>query len=625
MQKLVLLILVFSLYIYANENIDNILSDIEHKSDLSQKTKIANAGISFIYTRDDLNRMQAKYLKDILKSSYLLKYFENRYNIPDPFTQGNELVPFKSSTVRIYIDNQEISTGLYGSGLVTYGDLDIGFIDHIEIYNQNPTYEYSTEATYILIKMYSKSILKDEGSKIEFNARSYGANRISGYTAQNLGNNWSHLTYLSYNNDKRDTYYSKSQPLSRDKKVTHLFSSIKNTNNRILIDITKQQKDAFIAQSADATPDDADLDLNSIHIGYDSNFNNFSFLISYDYSETDFLFKDANSAPIYEQSSSIKSNVFTTGIKYNFITNKNKLTTGIKYRNIYYNKEYVTLNNTPLPQPKTNTQTISTIFAENKYSIEDNKILTFGLQVSDVKNNHSEQDDTLFMYRLGFTYIYNQWTSKTIISHNETALEPYLVDKYDVYITQGTKHSQEFDYITQNFIYEKDTNRYEFILNLMRFKNSLLQQSPTSNLLDNYKESIYLYSTLLRLIHNYNRYDKLTIRFGYKETDNIPTINNIKNYTALIRNLNTYKNFDFFSELIFNRDTLVKKNFYDFSLGIKYNYNKDLILSLKGENIFDKAEETIFTRTDSSNFQPITPLFISPIDRKITFSVEYYF
>jgi iron complex outermembrane receptor protein len=614
----------------ADDSIDNLLCDIKHKSDLSQKTQIANAGISLIYTRSDIQRMQAKYLKDILKSSYLTKYFENRYGAPDPYTQGFELIPFKSSTTRVYIDNQEITMGIYGSGTSTHGDIDIGFVDHIEIYTQSPTYEYSTESTTVLIKMYSKSTLKDEGAKVELNTGSYGASRISGYFAQDFSNDISHFTYASFNNDKREKHYPSMKKVSRDKKVNHIFSSIMTKNHKVLIDITDQKRDAFIAQSTDSTPSDATVNMQSMHIGYDGKYNDFSFLATYDYSDTDYLFVDdvtpiAGLHPISEQSSSIKSHVLTAGLKYNFNTQNNKLTAGIKYRNISYNRKFVTINNAPLPQPKNNTQTIATIFMENKYSLADNKIFTLGLKLSDVQNNHSQQNDTLFMYRLGFTYLYDKWISKTIFSHSETSLEPYLVDKFNVYITPGVKKPQEFDYLTQNIIFEKDENIYELILSYIKYKNSLLSPTPTASLLDNFGKNIYTLSALIRWTHTYNKYDKLFFTLECRDTDNMYNLNHTKNYTALIRNLNTYKKMDFYSELIFNKDSIVKKNYYDLNLGVTYNYNKHLTFSLKGENLLDDAEQTIFTRKDPLTLQTIEPFNVSAIDKKVTLSLEYYF
>lgn len=630
---LLLIILLNFTNISANEGVDDLLGDIQHKTDLSQKTKIQNAGISQIFTRDDLRRMQVRYLKDILKSNYFTKYFENRFALPDPLTQGYETIPYKSSTIRVYIDNQEITAGTYGSGLVMYGDLDIGFADHIEIYTQSPTYEYSTETAITLIKIYSKSILKDEGVKVEVNAGSFGASRVSSTFSSQLTEEWSHFTYVSIDNQKRQDHDSFNQSLSRDKDTIHLFSSITNDNSRILIDITDQNKDAFIGISLDATPTKSNIDFESLHLGYDTKIKNFSFLFTYDYSYTDFTFEDDVSPiytppfnglyPYFNQRTKTKSEVYTGDIKYNLISLNNKLTTGLKYRVKTYDNEVLMLNDINLPQAKNNKQTVLTLFVEDQYSMYDNHILTLGLQYSGVSNNNSQQDDDLFMYRLGYTFVKDSWIFKTIVAHTETSLEPYMVDS-QLYLTPGVKKPQEADYITQDIIFEDKDSIYEIVFGYIRLENTLLLDL-SSNLLDNYKKNIYITSALFRWTYNYNKYDKLFCSFDYKDTKNLYDLGTIKNYTAVIRNLNTYKKFDLFSELLYNTTNMDKENFYDLSLGLIYNYNNDLTFSIKGENLLDKAETTSFTRTSPTTLTPLEPLSISAIDKKITLSLEYQF
>jgi len=165
--KYLSLILITSLFIInslsADESeIDDLLNSISAKDDLSQKTKLENAGISYVYTREDIQRMQAHSLKDILKSAYPFSYSENNYGLPDPYTMGVN-IPFMSSSMRVYIDDQEITPGLYGSGMIIYGDMDVDFIDHIEIYSGNPTFEFSIEPAFTIIKLYSKNAQRDGG------------------------------------------------------------------------------------------------------------------------------------------------------------------------------------------------------------------------------------------------------------------------------------------------------------------------------------------------------------------------------------------------------------------------------------------------------------------------------
>jgi len=147
-------------------NVDKLLNDIQKHSDLSSKTKLENSGIRYIYTRDDIERMQIYTLKDVLKNLYPIGYNENRYGLVDPFS-SNCKQPYLSALIRVYIDNQEITDGLYGSGLFVLGDENLDWVDHIEIYTRAPTYAYSVESTIVLIKLYTKREERDLGGKVK--------------------------------------------------------------------------------------------------------------------------------------------------------------------------------------------------------------------------------------------------------------------------------------------------------------------------------------------------------------------------------------------------------------------------------------------------------------------------
>ena len=619
---------IFNINIFANEiakgEIFNLLDNIEKKTDLSEKTKLENGGVSFIFTRDDLERMQAKSLKDILKTTYPFGYNENKYGKPDPLTFSTDAL-FVSSMMRVFIDNQEITNGLYGSGISVIGDIDIGFVDHIEVYTQNPTYEYSTEATFVLVKLYTKVAQKDEGSKVELNYSSYGANRVSGYHAQEL-DKWSYLTYISQTNLKRQEYNSHDTVLSRDKKRSHIVSSWYNDSNRILLQAIKSKDDSFMSKSKDATPIDASSNMDFLHIGYDTKIDNLSFLTTYDYMMNSSYFKD--NIPSLTMESKLSSYVLTTELKYDYITSSNKLVVGGKYRYKKYNLDNRILNGITLTKPDNDTQTIATSFIENQYSLDDNSILTTGLSYSQVKNNNSNQNDNLLMYRLGHTYTTHDLVFKTIGSHVEMSLDPYLVDNTS-YMTAGSKDVQSLDSILEHITYEHEQNKYELLLTHLKSKNYLVPTMPTM-LLDNHDKDVLTKGILARYSLNYNKYDKFFTTISYMKKENLPIVNKIDIYTAVIRNLNSYNQFDIFNEVAFYRDSDIKKNFYDYSMGIKYHYSKDFTISLKGENLFNKAKETIYNRVDVTTLSnPIpsleTPLSISPIDRRITINLEYLF
>ena len=629
-------LLVLNLEANDDINVDDLLHNIKTKTDLSQKTKLENGGISYIYTREDIRRMQAHNLKDILKSTYPIGYSENSYGYADSYTTGNS-IPFVSSSIKIYIDNQEITTGLYGSGFILYGNMDIDFVDHIEVYNGNPTFEYSSEPAFTIIKLYSKTAQKDGGSKIALGGGSYGAKYLNIYNSKEMKNSWSYFTYGSINDDKKKRYKHYNSTISRDSQNTHLFGSLYKNNHKILLDIIHEKKDAFIGTGVFATPSVNKHDNKYFHIGYDTQYKNLSFLASYEQLNSTTNFQDANKDSIilvntirslnipYAISSDTSSQVYTLGTKYHLTFENNRLLIGSTYRVKHFKFNRVIINDTPHPQSKNDKQTIATIFLENQYSISKNSIFTSGIMSTQVKNNYSVQNDDLLSYRLGYTYTNKQWVSKTIVSHLEFSLDPYLVNNslYLLHPTKKLDKEQQSIYM-QNIKYQKNNYFHEVILSYLKAKNRLMQDS-TTGLLDPYPHTIKLTSLLYRFKMDYRSDDSIEFTIGGNKIKNIPIVNSMNQYSATLRNFNSYKKFDFFNEILYYRDDIRKKDYFDYSLGVIYHQSDDLSISLKGTNLLNKATESQYYALSPQTYQQDTPLSISPIDKKIMLSLGYTF
>ena len=625
MKYLLLVSLVINL-LAEDIDIDKLLTDIKVKTDLSSKTKLENSGVSIIYTRDDIDRMQAKTLKDILKSIFPYSYEENRFGISDPLTFST-LHPFNSSIFRTFIDNQEITTSLYGSGLFVLGDIDIGFVDHIEVYSQSPTYEFTSEPTHTLIKIYSKKASKDLGSKVTVSGTNFGGSQIALQNSDEL-DDFSYFVYASNNMVNREKHQSHNQNISRDKDVKHMFASIYDDKQNFIFEMIKQDKDSFMDYSLDATPVDAKETIDSYHVGYDIHWDNFSFLTTYDYLHTTSHFVDDVTPSNFIMASidtDTTSDVISTEIKYNYTTINNKFIVGLKYRYKTFKYKKLEVNTFNLPSTGNTNQRVSSAFIENQYSIKDNSILTLGIQASNVRNNSSIQQDDLLMYRLGHTYTNENFVVKTILNHVEISLDPFLVNSYGYYITDGKKEPQQANSAIQNIIYTDKNSKYELLYGIMVIKDYLLPDIQ-SGLLDNQSKKITLYSSDLRWTYSYNDYDTLLFDLGYIKTLDMYEINSINRYSGIIRNINTYKKFDIFNEILYFRDDYRSKhNYFDYSAGIKYHYSDDLTISVKGENILSKANETVFDRINPNTFTLEEPLYISPIDRMFTISLEYLF
>ncbi len=635
-------LILFSLSnLYADDStIDDLISDIKKKTDLSQKTKLENGGVSFIYTRDDIDRMQARNLKDILKSMYPFRYTENRLGLPDPLTYGTSL-PFASSNIRVFIDNQEIVGGIIGSGLVTYGDIDIGFVDHIEVYTQNPTYEYSTEPTYVLIKLYTKTVQRDNGGKLMAGSDNYGSALTDVYYADKL-DEWSYFAFASFDNNKRKKYYSHDQELSKDSQTSFFLSTIKKDNHNILITGKYQDRDIFANKSIDASPSNSILHTTYFHAGYDGAINNFSYLLAYDHISGNTSLTDDLNAMFSPASMHLKtkSDTFSSELKYKIKNNSNKLIIGTKFRIKKYKFITRVINGKEIQKENApDTQTIATIFLEDNYSFAKNSIITFGASCLQINNNNnSNQDDTIPMFRLGHTYTNQNWIVKTIGSYFEITLDPYMIGNAAFLSYPDSKYETQKQYtFMEDIIYEKENNKFELLIGYTKINDFLAPDSMDFGRVKTY-DSISISGVNARWTLIYHKYDKIFVDLGVTDILNLPddiSTKRLKQYNGIVRGLNTFGKFDIFNEVLFFRDNLEKISYFDYSAGIKYNYSDDFTISIKGQNLLNKAKETIFNRIDTSSptfnsMNPTTwtldtPLNVSSIDRKVFINLEYLF
>jgi len=611
-------------------SIDSLLNNIEKKTDLSQKTKLANSGVSFVWTRDDLQRMQITNLKQILKTAYPFGYNENRYGLVDPFAY-NSNQPFVSQPVRLYIDNQEITSGLFGSGLFLMGDANIDWVDHVEIYTQAPSYEYATEPTIVLIKLYSKSVAKDEGSDVKIAGGSYGANSVDGYHAGWINDDFSYFAFGLHANDKREKHRSFGTQLSRDKVVNSTVATLHGANTNILLNAFEQDRDGFATLSADATPTESKLKAQYLHIGIDGKVQNFGYLFSYSYTDTKSDMRDnvtptALGFPIASARSYTHDHVFTGELKYRLKQENNAFLMGAKYRTKHAQWDKATVNGFDMTaRGDSSVQNIATLYGENQYSFASNSVLTAGVEYQRVTNKESVQNDNLWLYRLSHTYTTESWTLKTLYSHSDVALSPYLI-KSDTFLLDPLSHHnlEKIDTVLENIIYRSGANKYELIVDYSVGKDYYL---PLENgKIGNYKKNLIMPGVDIRWTRSYNENDKFFVRGSYREMRNTPyDFHNYRAYNGVIRNINSYQKYDFFNELVYDRNNISKENFYNYSLGVRYHYNKDIVMAIKGINIFDDARKSSYYRINPTTFAPEKPLEVSPIDREVMLSVDWAF
>jgi iron complex outermembrane receptor protein len=603
--------------------VDTLLEEYNHKNALSQKTIDENKGHLVLYTRERLEKMHAKTLKDVFKTTPVIYYKENRYALTDPMMSGS-IEAYRSNFIRLYIDGVEITHGWAGSGLLLYGDVNIDFVDHIEFYYTTPSMESSVEPAFLTIFLYSKDPKRDSGSKLNLVGGSHGYN-MQTFSYGEAREDFSYMVNISHTDAKREKIDNGTDtPLSRDFERLQLFTYVKTEKQMFHLQIMKKYTDSMAGASWDATPVTSEIDYMNLHTDYSIDLTeNWHFLVSYDWLKIDM--RESDNQPIIwtypsinDQFDAITENTtLTTELTYKKVIGKHHLNAGLKLRNktldsVEYDGHTVSL-------PAFNREQISTIFIQDQYALASNQMLTLGVSYSDVDRNGGIDDDSLVHLRLGYIFTEEEWSYKAYLFRTQLALEPLI--RYFFSDIPADINPQTTWGITQEVGYSWDTQHVRMILSLMRDEDSQLQRTLGSDTVTKYITSILDYE------YNFDKDNKAYVQFyyaHYKDIFGMDELDDIGGYFSLF---NSYGGFDFYNGVVWHRNSVDWKNYFDWTSSVTWNISDSFTLTLKGDNILNKAQESELYRFDISNGvpTPTEPLSISPIDRRFTIELEYLF
>jgi len=606
--------------IYA-ENVDSILEEYNQKNALSQKTIDENKGHLILFTREKLEEMHAKTLKDVFKTTPMIYYHENRLALPDPLTSGT-FEPYKSDFIRLYVDGVEVTQGWMGSGLMLYGDVNIDFVDHIEFYYMTPSFETTVEPAYLTVFLYSKDPKRDSGGKLGLvgGSRGYNSQSISfGQQTEDL----SYMINFSHTDAQRETVDNGTfNPLSRDFERTQLFSYVKTEDQIFHLQVMKKNTDSLAGMSYDATPLVSQIDYLNVHMDYGIGLGEFwRAQIAYDWLKTDM--KQADEFPL-AWSDALGSNTFNGKYKnstysaeltYKRTIENHNITAGVKGRY----KELDSFTNygyDALLSPFTS-EKIASIFFQDQYALSDQQLLTLGISYNNISRNGGVENDDLLQLRLGYIYNSEHWSYKAYLYRNQFALAP-LVRYLDLENHENIEAQTSIG-VTQEVAYSKDKQRIRLLLQVMQDEDSLLQNRVSG--LGN--ETKY-FTTIFHYDYNFNEDNKMNLQLYYAQYRDIFDLEKLEDISGYLSFANSYEKWDFYNGVVWHRNSLNWKNYFDLTSSVSLNIHENLTLTLKGDNLLNKAKESNQYTLNPLNGQ-VGAIEVSPIDQRITIELEYMF
>ena len=620
-QKSLIFLGLLSLSTLYAENVNNMLEEYNQKNALSQKTIDENKGHLVLFTREKLEEMHAKTLKDVFKTTPMIYYHENRYALPDPLTSG-AFEPYRSNFIRLYVDGVEITQGWMGSGLMLYGDVNIDFVDHIEFYYMTPSFETTVEPAYLTVFLYSKDPKRDPGGKLDLTGGSRGYNSQS-ISFGEQKEDFSYMVNFSHTDAKRETVNNgTSTPLSRDFERTQLFSYIKTEDQIFHLQVMKKNTDSLAGMSWDATPLESELDYLNLHMDYGIDLSeHWRAQFAYDWLKTDMTQADEFPLAWTDALGSntfnglYKNSTYTAELTYKERIEDHRITAGIKGR---YKKLDSFENNgqDALTTPFT-TENIGSIFFQDQYALSTQELLTLGISYNHISRNGGVDDDSLLQLRLGYIYTSEHWSYKGYLYRNQFALEP-LVRYLDLPNYDNTEPQTTIG-ITQEVAYSKEKQRIRLILHAMQDEDSLFQDRVNGL----GKETKY-FTTIFNYDYNFNVDNKMNLQLYYAHYRDIFNLDKLEDISGYLSFANSYEKFDFYNGVVWHTNSLNWTDYFDLTSSISWNINEELTLTLKGDNLLNKAKKTSQFTLNPAN-GAVGALEISPIDQRVILELEYLF
>ena len=210
-------IIIFNLLIFClsfGQQLDTLLKEYKDLSQLYRQTRQESEGHLIIITREDIKKFQYYTLSDLLRS---LRYFSlQRNHYGEKILSYATIYPLENSTVRIFINNHEISAVFRKTALPLWADIPLDFVEHIEIYQGESAIKFNNEAAGTIIKIYTKKPERENGSKIRTSLTSKMGNLFSFYTGWELPGDSAFSLFIGKSRYISQKYYNQNESTKLD-------------------------------------------------------------------------------------------------------------------------------------------------------------------------------------------------------------------------------------------------------------------------------------------------------------------------------------------------------------------------------------------------------------------------
>ena len=626
--KHIFLLLISILLLNAQELVlDNLLKEYEDSESLYKQTKQDSAGFLLVYSREDIERMQAFSLRDILKTIRMYTMQVQMVGV----TRVQKVGQGKSglSPIKLYIDDFEVTSVAQANALDTYGEMDIYFVDHIEVYQGGSSIAFGNEPGSMVIRLYSKEPSRENSSSVQLTVDSKSSADLRVVDAGST-KDFDYLFYANGAQTNYEKYERNSQELSRDaQRYQAHFKVSKKDDFEVALDVISGKTDIFNGMGQAPTGDYSQRDYGYINAikHFDGNIR-----LSAAASIERKKFKNSDAIGIQLPTDTkgnptandlevdLQSNTYKIILDKKIITGKHDLLLGAQFQQNNLNpKTYEGTNIVPEIGPTK--LDVYMIYLEELYNLDENNLLTFSAKLDHYRDDFSK-NSTEYALRLGYiSLIDKNYKAKLFAIHRYT-YPNMLQTTYSppVYRPNPELDSMDIDMITGEVEYYNDNSRALFGYAYKEATNGIVFDKTTKMYVNN-KETIDISRIYLRGEHKLDRDNKVILEYfkGYMDNYSSPGSG------VLVQLFNKLGAFDIYNELIYREGYSLDYGAgevdidagYDYSLAIAYPITRNAKVKLKGENLLDKTSETLVdTKGD---------VMVPAIEQRVMLTGEYTF
>jgi len=613
-----LLFLLTSIILSEELELDNLLKEYAGAEELHHKTKKESAGHIIVFSRSDLDQMQAYTLNDVLKTLRLFT-LQVKKNGMTTITKGGSS-QLSSHPIKIYINSHELNSATLGDALSQYGKMNLYFIDHIEIYQAGNSVTFGNEPASMIIKLYTKEPSRENATSTQISADSQGSLTLQAIDARVFGE-YSYLANIDLVQNNYKDYSNNNSEISRDGKRGQLyFKFSKNDSYDIEVGASSGRYDILNGLGTSIT--DGDIYTQNIYIQATKHLDdNLKIRLSTSHEALELYNKDSDGFRLTDGSftnqldAKISTNIYSAMIDKKFISTNNDLSIGVQFKHQTFSiNEFKSdgVDKSVNWGPKK--LTIYMAYLENLYNINENHLIAFSTKVDYYKNEFSKSSANHIL-RLGYVALLNdEWKFKLFAMDSysyPTFLQTTFSSNYGI---NPDLESSQILTLSAEIIYNTDKTSFTIGGGNNKVKDPIVFNITQNKYVNSdIKSSFDLF--YINAKYKFDINNKLSLEcFQLVQDDYFSPEKG-----ASLQLFNSIKNFDFYNELLYRSsytsiDGIDIPAGYNYSLGAIYKATKKMQIKLKGENIFDKASSV-----------PINGMQIQAVDRRIILTMEYTF